>query len=84
MNKEGHKKDSKVVLSLQKKLNILMEENDTFRKVFWKHIQRVDQATWLGGDPSAVRYLLIKLEGRNKASTANVAAHYEIGTGVAL
>ena len=79
MNKEGHKKNSKIVEKLRKKADLLMEENDTFRKVFWKHIQRSEQS-WTDGTGSAYRYLLLKIEGRHKASTHNPAADYEIGT----
>jgi len=39
INKEGHPKDTLSIVRLRKRLNLLMEENDNFRKVFWKHAQ---------------------------------------------
>jgi len=84
MNKEGHKNDSRIVQAMRKKLDILMAENDTFRRVFWKHIQRTDKS-WRDGLGDAVRYLLMKVKMRREASNGNLVARstsvdYEIGT----
>lgn len=81
MNKEGHGKDSKVVLALQEKLDILMEENDTFRKVFWKHVQGLDMS-WCDGTQDAVRYLLVKVNQRHAGG--GLSGGYEVGTASAV
>jgi len=82
VNKEGHKNDSKVVIALRKKLSVLMEENDTFRRVFWKHVQQSD-VFLCDGTGEAVRYLILKMTSRQKISSSHgLTANYEIGTAV--
>ena len=39
VNKEGHPQDSEVVTAARKQLQLLMEENDTFRDVLWRHMK---------------------------------------------
>ena len=80
MNKEGHKRDSDPVVALRQKLSVLTAENDTFRKVLWRHVQQ-EETLW--DDPGArhaFRYLVVKVKEKRKASKANLAAEYEIGT----
>ncbi|MCM8775560.1 MAG: hypothetical protein NC930_04320 [Candidatus Omnitrophica bacterium] len=40
VNKEGHPYRETFVKKIRERLHLLMEENDTFRQVLWKHVQR--------------------------------------------
>jgi len=42
VNKEHHPGRTKFAERLRSRLYLLMEENDTFRKVLWKHFQTED------------------------------------------
>ena len=39
VNKEGYQRGAIFVEKIRRRLELLMEENDTFRKVLWKHYQ---------------------------------------------
>lgn len=39
INKEGHEKHEEFVNQIRARLDILMQENDTFRQVYWHHFQ---------------------------------------------
>ena len=39
VNHERHGSRDKLVAELRARLSVLMEENDTFRKVFWSHFK---------------------------------------------
>ncbi len=39
VNKEGHHKHEQFVDRIRERLGVLMEENDTFREVYWRHVQ---------------------------------------------
>lgn len=38
VNQEKHAKDEKFVEELRKRMFLLMDENDTFRQVLWRHL----------------------------------------------
>ncbi|MBI4431119.1 MAG: hypothetical protein HY587_05355 [Candidatus Omnitrophica bacterium] len=42
VNKEGHHKRERFVNRIRERLEILMQENDTFREVYWRHFQMVE------------------------------------------
>ncbi|MBN1688290.1 MAG: hypothetical protein JW893_04245 [Candidatus Omnitrophica bacterium] len=42
LNKEKVPSEEKFVRRLRRRLEVLMEENDTFREVLWKHFQKID------------------------------------------
>lgn len=71
MNKEGHKQDSVVVCALQGRLDVLMAENDTFRKVYWKHVQLGDYGSFDAGI-EAVQYLMHRVRQRSQFSQGSV------------
>ncbi len=39
VNKEGYPRGAIFIQKIRRRLELLMEENDTFRKVLWKHYQ---------------------------------------------
>lgn len=39
VNMEGHSRRTQFVVRLRKRMFLLMDENDTFRRVLWKHLQ---------------------------------------------
>ena len=78
MNKEGHQHDSNVVASLRKKLDVLILENDTFRKVYWKHVQTAFDSI-VDTDYEAVRYLVLTIRDRSRSAAGLFACDYEIG-----
>ena len=43
VNKEGHGNSEAFIQKLRKRLSLLMEENDTFRKVLWRAMQKTDE-----------------------------------------
>lgn len=79
VNREGHKQDSVVVCDLRKRLVLVMEENDTFRRVYWRHVQCADES-FVDSEYEAVRYLMIRIKQRGSASHA-LSCEYEIGVG---
>ena len=42
VNKEGHPKHEQFVNKIRARLELLMQENDTFRQVYWQHFQLVE------------------------------------------
>lgn len=40
VNKERYPKGAVFIHKIRRRLEILMEENDTFRNVLWKHVQK--------------------------------------------
>jgi hypothetical protein len=79
MNKEGHNHDSNIVADFRQKLDVLISENDTFRKVYWKHVQTAYE-TIVDTDYEAVRYLVLTIRQRNCFSSGVYACDYQIGT----
>ncbi|MBN1494030.1 MAG: hypothetical protein JW938_07775 [Candidatus Omnitrophica bacterium] len=78
MNKEGHRRDSTVVLEFRQKLDVLIAENDTFRKVYWKHVQTAFDEI-VDTDYEAVRFLVLRIRNRHRASSGVFACDYQIG-----
>ena len=71
VNKEKCPKDANTLASLRKRLQIAIDESDTFRKVLWRHEQ------WLSShcDESldAVSFLVDKIKSREQALIAQLA-----------
>lgn len=42
VNKEKHSRKAVFVQKIRRQLELLMEENDTFREVLWKHYRKED------------------------------------------
>lgn len=42
VNRERYPGHAAFILKIRRRLEILMEENDTFRKVLWKHYQTIE------------------------------------------
>ena len=42
VNKERYPRGAVFIQKIRRRLELLMEENDTFRKVLWKHFQTQD------------------------------------------
>jgi hypothetical protein len=42
VNKERYPSDAVFIHKIRRRLDLLMEENDTFRKVLWKHYQQLE------------------------------------------
>jgi hypothetical protein len=79
MNKEGHHHDSNIVADFRQQLDVLINENDTFRKVYWKHVQTAYESI-VDTDYEAVRYLVLTIRERNRFSSGVYAFDYQIGT----
>lgn len=43
INREGHKRHEPFVSRIRERLYLLMEENDTFREVFWQYFRREEE-----------------------------------------
>ena len=55
VNREGHRAREDFVENIRTRLYLLMEENDTFRKVYWRHTLKTEAHT-LDGCPACARY----------------------------
>ena len=73
INKERCPKDANTLLSLRKRLQVAIEENDTFRKVLWRHLQMVEaQEAWVPSlDP--IEFLVNRIKFRRQALIAQMA-----------
>ena len=73
VNKEKCPKDTNTLWELRKRLSLAMEENDTFRKVLWKHLQLEEYVNPKPGmylDP--VSYLIMRIKSRRQALDAGL------------
>ncbi|OGW81548.1 MAG: hypothetical protein A3G33_01890 [Omnitrophica bacterium RIFCSPLOWO2_12_FULL_44_17] len=73
VNKEKCPKDTNTLWELRKRLSLAMEENDTFRKVLWKHLQLEEYVNPKPGmylDP--VSYLIMRIKSRRQALDAEL------------
>ncbi len=71
VNKEKCPKDANTLLSLRKRLQITLDESDTFRKVLWRHQQWI--SNHFEEDMDATSYLLSRIRGREQALIAQMA-----------
>ncbi len=73
VNKERCPKDANTLASLRRKLPIAIEENDTFRKVLWRHVQMVEaehvRENWI--DP--IIFLVSQIRKRERSLVAQEA-----------
>jgi hypothetical protein len=73
INKERCPQDANTLLHLRKKFDVAVSENDTFRKVIWKHLKMVEerQAPTESLDP--ISFLVSRIKSRNQALIAQAA-----------
>ena len=73
-NKERCPDQTNVLFTLRKRLSIAMEENDTFRRVLWHHIQLVNRFN-SQDEPAvdAVSFLLNQIKSRERLIAAQIA-----------
>ena len=69
-NKERCPKDANTLLRLRTRLAVTIAENDTFRKVLWRHAQSEDQND---GDIEATTFLIGQIKTRRQAAIAQLA-----------
>ena len=70
VNKEKCPKDANTLAWLRKRLAISIEENDTFRKVLWRHQKTVSRNS--GEDP-ATSFLIHQIKTRRQSLIAQAA-----------
>ncbi len=72
-NREKCPKDANTVVRFRKQLAIEIEENDNFRKVFWKHLQVKESWRKLPEDlPDPLTFLVERIRSRQKALIAQL------------
>lgn len=71
-NKERCPKDANTLQSLRKRLSISLAENDTFRRVLWRHLQLTKLAA---SDPllDPIAFLVSRIKARERAQIAEEA-----------
>lgn len=72
-NKEKCPKDANTLTYLRSCLSIAIAENDTFRKVLWRHAQCVESQFSLDESLDATSFLVDRIKSRKKALMAQMA-----------
>jgi hypothetical protein len=73
-NKEKCPKDTNLLAVLRKKLSIATEENDTFRRVLWRHMQAVESRIVRNeSEVGAASFLIGQIRTRYRAMIANIS-----------
>ncbi|OGW85283.1 MAG: hypothetical protein A3C35_04970 [Omnitrophica bacterium RIFCSPHIGHO2_02_FULL_46_11] len=72
-NKEKCPKDANTLMYLRSQLSIAIAENDTFRKVLWRHAQCVESQLSSDSDLDAASFLVGRINSRRKALMAQMA-----------
>ena len=73
VNKERCPKDANTLVFLRERLSIAIAENDTFRKVLWRHMQLVQNQIPYDGDSEAASFLVGRIKSRQRALIAQMA-----------
>jgi len=73
VNKERCPKDANTLAWLRERLSVAVAENDTFRKVIWRHTQLVQSQTLYDGDSEAAAFLIGQIKSRERALIAQMA-----------
>ena len=73
VNKERCPKDANTLVSLRERLSIAIAENDTFRKVLWRHMQLVQNQISYDGESEAAFFLISRIKSRERALIAQMA-----------
>ncbi|MBI4358869.1 MAG: hypothetical protein HY584_06170 [Candidatus Omnitrophica bacterium] len=72
-NKERCPKDANTLAFLRGRLSVAMAENDTFRKVLWRHAQLEEAMRPVAGDEEAAFFLIRQIKSRKSALMAQLA-----------
>ena len=72
VNKERCPKDANTLLYLRKRLEIAIAENDTFRKVLWRHMQLVEAQLSSNDSLDASSFLVERIKFRRNAIVAQL------------
>ena len=73
INKERCPKDANTLLYLRERLTIAVAENDTFRRVLWRHMQIVESRFPSGETFDAALFLIGQIKSRKSALMAQLA-----------
>ncbi len=73
VNKERCPKDANTLAWLRERLSVAVAENDTFRKVIWRHTQLVQSQMPYDGDSEAAAFLISQIKSRERALIAQMA-----------
>ena|SRR3989338_8674775 len=73
INKERCPKDANTLIFLRQRLAIAIAENDTFRKVLWRHMQLVQSQFPYDGESEAAFFLMGQIKSRERALIAQMA-----------
>ena len=79
INKERCPKDANTLAYLRRRLSIAIAENDTFRKVLWRHMQLAQNQTPYDGDSEAASFLIGQIKSRERALISQMASKKEYG-----
>lgn len=72
-NKEGCPKDANTLASLRKRFAVAVDENDTFRRVLWRHLQSVENQRSPGGWMDPITFLVNQIRTRRRSLIAQAA-----------
>jgi len=73
INKERCPKDANTLAFLRGRLSVAIAENDTFRKVLWRHMQLVQSQSPDDGDSEAASFMVGRIKSRQRALIAQTA-----------
>ena len=73
VNKEKCPKDANTLLRLRRCLEVAVAENDTFRRVLWRHMQLVESKNLFHDDLDASSFLIQQIKFRRNAVIAQTA-----------
>lgn len=73
VNKERCPKDANTLAFLRGRLSVAIAENDTFRKVIWRHMQWVHNQIPYDGETEAASFLVGRIKSRERALIAQMA-----------
>ena len=73
VNKERCPKDANTLLRLRTRLAVAIAENDTFRRVLWRHAQLTEASAPTDGDREATAFLVSRIKLRKQALIAQAA-----------
>ncbi|MBI1977420.1 MAG: hypothetical protein HYS55_01555 [Candidatus Omnitrophica bacterium] len=73
VNQERCPKDANTLTRLRTWLSVAMAENDTFRKVLWRHMQLVEATGSVNGEADAAAFIIQQIKSRRQALIAQMA-----------
>ena len=72
-NKERCPKDANTLVRLRNWFSVAIAENDTFRKVLWRHAQQMESRFSDGDSSEAAAFLVGRIKSRQRALIAQMA-----------